>query len=70
MKEKKMALLEKRIEEFCDDSVALLKNIHEKHSDMEKGKSKQKKKKMTKIHDLMPNPDIDLHEAEQLEEAY
>lgn len=70
MREKKKALLEKRIEEFCDGSVALLKNIHEKHSNMEKSKSKQKKKKIQKIRDLLPDPDKDPHEAEQLEEVY
>lgn len=67
MEGKKKTLLDKKIDQFCESSEELLTGIHARHSDMEKGKAKRKRKKNQKKIISIPDLDTDLHEEKPLE---
>ncbi len=45
VKSKKRALIEDKIEQFCQNSAELLSDIHERCSNLEDGKAKKKAKR-------------------------
>lgn len=64
----KKALLDKRIARFCESSAELLTDIHARHSKMNKGASRQKRKRDLEEIIAIPDLDVDTDEDDPLED--
>ena len=62
MSEKKLSLLDKKIEQFCENSTDLLTGIHARHKGGTKGKSKQGRRILKRI--SLPETAVDVRDEE------